>query len=56
MHLKMTQLIIHATKHDSNNSITTEFIWYGNDPDDIGYILPTYGSHLWAYMSDNNSI
>ncbi|GES95219.1 zinc finger protein 862-like [Rhizophagus clarus] len=51
--------IIDALDDDANNnssidSITTEFIGNGDDPDDIDYILPTFGNHLRNYMFELN--
>jgi hypothetical protein len=43
---------VHIQLNAAIDSITTEFIGNGDDPDDIDYVLPTYGNHLRTYMSD----
>ena len=43
---------VHIQLNAVIDSITTEFISSGDNPNDIDYISPTYGNHLREYMSD----
>ncbi|GES94885.1 zinc finger protein 862-like [Rhizophagus clarus] len=45
---------VHIQLNAAIDSITTEFIGNGDDPDDIDYILPTFGNHLRNYIFELN--